>query len=139
MARWLNDKTSDVCDHRRFAPVAVMASQALFVALQSLFKMIGRDIEGNTRIPVHAMRLQHDAGRQMQRTIAAELRTLLLDRHMGANRTVEIASHVTVETILHVMPQGITNRDILAGHLNLHDFESTRVPRRSRHGSARIN
>jgi hypothetical protein len=27
-----------------------------------------------------------------------------------------------------MMPQGIANRDILAGHLNLHVFESTWFP-----------
>jgi hypothetical protein len=65
--------------------------------------MIGGNIEGNARVSIHAMCLQHDSGRQLQRTVAPKARALLLDGHMRAHRSVEVSRYVAIQSTLDMM------------------------------------
>jgi hypothetical protein len=90
--------------------------------------MIGRSVEGDACVPVAGVSQKHDPRCQMQSAIAAKLRSLLLHRNVGADSSVEIARHIAGQALLHMLAQGIANRNIFAGNLNLHDFESTKAP-----------
>ena len=74
----------------RLAAGAVMVLQPLLVAPELLFEVARRLVEARVGLGARAMRLEHEAGREMQGAVGVEAGTLLLHRDVGVHGAFEV-------------------------------------------------
>jgi hypothetical protein len=98
----------------------VMILDALLVALQLLFQMLGGAVETRMGLGSAAFGLEQQSGCEVKRAVGVEVATLLLDRHMGVHGSFEIALLKLAEAIFDVVPERVTDIEILTRDLDLH-------------------